>query len=225
MSEPTSSDPKNEPVPPSEVPMVALFGESILVDAKGTKKDTLELLKDKEVVCLYFSAQWCPPCRAFSPLLIEFYNKHAAKEKLEIIYVSSDRSIPQFEEYYGKMPWLAIPSDEAGAKVKNFLAQNLKISGIPSMVVLDVKTGKFISNNGREQVSSAGVEKGKELIDQWKATEPVTFVEGVGAAGGFSIGSFITAILSNPAYIFAIMYFAKWIWAKWEDKKEEPSLE
>ena len=30
-------------------------------------------LADKQVVGLYFSAHWCPPCRGFTPKLAEVY--------------------------------------------------------------------------------------------------------------------------------------------------------
>ena len=32
-------------------------------------------VKNSKVVCLYFSASWCPPCKAFTPMLEEFYNE------------------------------------------------------------------------------------------------------------------------------------------------------
>ena len=60
---------------------------------------------------LYFSAHWCPPCRLFTPILIDFYNKINEKEKkFEIIFISSDQSSQQFDEYYNTMPWAAVNS-------------------------------------------------------------------------------------------------------------------
>ena len=32
-----------------------------------------EALKDKKIICYYFSAHWCPPCRSFTPILGDFY--------------------------------------------------------------------------------------------------------------------------------------------------------
>jgi thiol-disulfide isomerase/thioredoxin len=62
----------------------------------------------------------CPPCKSFTPLLIDFYN--ANKEDLEIIFLSSDRDEESFNGYFGKMPWLSsIPgysSQEANGRQK-----------------------------------------------------------------------------------------------------------
>ncbi|XP_052128314.1 nucleoredoxin-like [Frankliniella occidentalis] len=46
------------------------------------------------VVGVYFSAHWCPPCKAFTPQLVRTYN--AVRERgisFEVIFVSSDRSV------------------------------------------------------------------------------------------------------------------------------------
>ena len=32
-------------------------------------------LKDFDFIGLYFSAHWCPPCRGFTPVLADTYNK------------------------------------------------------------------------------------------------------------------------------------------------------
>ena len=52
----------------------------------------------------------CPPCKAFTPLLVKTYKKlQAAGKRLEIVFVSSDRDMGQFKSYFATMPWLAIP--------------------------------------------------------------------------------------------------------------------
>jgi thiol-disulfide isomerase/thioredoxin len=47
----------------------------------------------------------CPPCKAFTPILTDFYNIN--KKELEVIFISSDRDEESFSGYFGKMPWLA----------------------------------------------------------------------------------------------------------------------
>lgn len=75
----------------------------------------------KRVLGLYFSAHWCPPCRDFTPLLIEFYNKFknsaAANSLVDIVFISSDHDEESFLEYLKQMPWLAIPYEDRPRKV------------------------------------------------------------------------------------------------------------
>ena len=48
-----------------------------------------------------------------------------------------------------KMPWLALPFENRGLKQK--LAQQFNVRGIPMLVVLD-KSGKLVTANGRGEV-------------------------------------------------------------------------
>ena len=62
---------------------------------------------DKKMVGLYFSAHWCPPCRAFTPVLAQRYTElKAAGKDFEIVFVSSDRDKASCAEYWADMPWL-----------------------------------------------------------------------------------------------------------------------
>ena len=76
------------------------------------------------------------------------------------------------------MPWTALPMLGSSA-VKQKLADSLQIRGIPALVVLDAKTGHFISDTARSDVSNAHKddEKSKELIEKWKNTEAVPIEE------------------------------------------------
>lgn len=74
----------------------------------------------EKYVGLYFSAHWCPPCRGFTPKLVEWYNtfkSSANKDKMEMIFVSSDRDEAAFNEYYAEMPWHALPFSDRDRKV------------------------------------------------------------------------------------------------------------
>ena len=61
-----------------------------------------------DVVGLYFSAHWCPPCRAFTPELVKAYGEvngsggqHQRRNRFEVIFVSNDKSPAEFADYYG----------------------------------------------------------------------------------------------------------------------------
>ena len=55
-----------------------------LIKADGTKKPSSEALAGKDIILIYFSAHWCPPCRGFTPILKDFYEVCAhIPQKLE----------------------------------------------------------------------------------------------------------------------------------------------
>lgn len=62
---------------------------------------------------LYFSAHWCPPCRSFTPKLVEVYNElQKSGKNFEIVFCSSDRDEEGFKEYYETMPWKCVPFED-----------------------------------------------------------------------------------------------------------------
>ena len=85
----------------------------------------------------------CPPCRTFTPELIDCYNKiKAAGHDFEMIFVSSDRAENSFNEYYATMPWLSVPF---GDLRKDSLASKFSVSGIRklSLILEFAVTGTF----------------------------------------------------------------------------------
>ena len=103
-------------------------------------------LANKNLIAFYFSAQWCAPCRKFTPQLIEYYKRVAPEHpEFEIVFYSMDRSLFAMEKYMREenMPWPAI--DYAKLKSKEVLAKSAG-SGIPSLVLVD-STGKLISSS------------------------------------------------------------------------------
>lgn len=129
--------------------LVKLLGETL--KTKDGVASTAEALKGKQAVALYFSAHWCPPCRGFTPKLAEAYKGLvAAGKSFEIVFVSSDREETAFEEYFGEQPWLALPYAER--ELKAALSKKFKVSGIPSLIILDGETGELITKDGRDAV-------------------------------------------------------------------------
>ena len=56
-------------------------------------------LEGKKVVAFYFSAHWCPPCRAFTPILKDAYEEYLKEScDIEIVFVSSDRSLEDMKD-------------------------------------------------------------------------------------------------------------------------------
>lgn len=98
---------------------------------------------------IYFSAQWCPPCRHFTPSLVEFRDRNS--KDFEVVFVSADRSPSdqlKYMEKYG-MKWYAIPH---GSPIVNELNKKFEVRGIPSLVIVD-SMGNTITKNGRDDVS------------------------------------------------------------------------
>ncbi|KAF8410373.1 hypothetical protein HHK36_002901 [Tetracentron sinense] len=88
-----------------------------------------------KVVGLYFSANWYPPCRKFTPVLASVYEQLKGNGiGFEVVFVSSDEDSEAFNSYRACMPWLAIPfSDLATKKALN---QRFDIEGIPCLIIL-----------------------------------------------------------------------------------------
>ncbi|KAH9523263.1 hypothetical protein Btru_066226 [Bulinus truncatus] len=130
--------------------LVQLLGKT--VTSKSGEVDVASL-SENDVVGLYFSAHWCPPCRGFTPELANYYQKlRSAGKKFEIVFISSDRDAQSCHEYYNSMPWLLLPYDERD--IKHELAENYNIRGIPTLVLVDPKTGDTISLEGRKIVTT-----------------------------------------------------------------------
>lgn len=153
---------------------------SEILDGTGNKISS-DILKGK-VVGLYFSASWCPPCRAFSPVLAkwvaDFKANNPHKDELEVMFVSSDRDEASFKEYHGHMGFLALPYVERDLKTK--LAQRFKVSGIPTLVFVDAE-GKTLTTNGRSIVQDDP--EGKEFPWNPKSLAEIlgdSFVNGAG---------------------------------------------
>ncbi len=126
-----------------------MLPDGSLLDAEG-KPVSLDRLKGK-IVGIYFSAHWCPPCRAFTPKLVEFRDKNA--DKFEVVFVSSDRSEKDQFNYIKetKMKWTAVKFRSSAAEA---LKKKFNVTGIPTLVIL-APSGETISEQGRTEVTSA----------------------------------------------------------------------
>jgi len=156
----TETEAKSAPV--QSGPFIDLFGENLLslkmVDETHAQMETHltnEALAGKKVVGVYFSADWCGPCRQFTPELVSFYdkmnNRRGKKDQFEIIWVSRCRDVKSFGQYFTHMKWLALPPEEALGQRGQVLNDLFKVKGIPHLVLLD-EVGNVITYDARNKL-------------------------------------------------------------------------
>ncbi|CAN5310027.1 hypothetical protein BH23VER1_BH23VER1_26020 [soil metagenome] len=128
-----------------------------LVERSGGSLTTASpsALVGKEYVALYFSAHWCPPCRAFTPVLSRFYDEVSrAHPEFQLILVSGDRDAGSMEEYirWGEMNFPAVAFDRIGESgLREYSAR-----GIPYLVVLDAQGNEIIGKGSGESYREPG---------------------------------------------------------------------
>lgn len=123
---------------------ISQFGES-LNSPDGTTVSPSTALSGKNHILLYFSAKWCGPCRSFTPILIDFYNKVKTTKNIEIVFCSLDSDEDQYKEYTSKMPWVSMPFDAKETKV---MANKYNADGIPHLVVVDGESFEVVTEDG-----------------------------------------------------------------------------
>jgi len=139
-----------------------LFGNT-LFDADGNPVG-IEAIEKKAIIGIYFSAQWCPACATFTPLLLSAYQElQEAQKSFEVVLVSYDHSSADMFAHmtHYAMPWLAVPhgGDKAVA-----LAERYDVRLIPTLIIID-REGNTISMNGRGDLAV----KGAAAYDDWLA--------------------------------------------------------
>ena len=82
--------------------------------------------------------------------MAETYTKNLQAKGMRVVFVSSDRDEHAFNEYFGEMPWLALPYSDR--EKKQSLSSRYGVQGIPSFVILN-PDGTTITKNGRDAVS------------------------------------------------------------------------
>merc|ERR1719195_1012183 len=176
----------------------ALLGDKLI--GKSGEVATEDALTGKKAIALYFSAHWCPPCRGFTPKFAEWYSKDLEDKGLEVVFISSDKDESAFGEYFGEMPWLAVPY--SNRDVKQQLDKKYKIQGIPSVIVLG-PDGDVITKDGRAAVS--GDPTGEELPWKPKSFDEIfSDAKLVGPDGTDCLGSCL------KGKVFGLYFSAHW---------------
>jgi nucleoredoxin len=128
---------------------ISLLGNQLRLP--GGQKGNASLLKRK-VIGMYFSAHWCPPCRAFTPILSSRYETLKKHHDVEIIFISSDQTEAEFIAYHNTMSFPAFPYDRRNIKIA--LSTIFQVRGIPALIFVDAQTGDIITKDGRAGINS-----------------------------------------------------------------------
>jgi nucleoredoxin len=149
---PTSNKASPAPPPPpsSTEALQTLFRNSLILNRRGDELTVAQALGGAKYVGVLFSAHWCPPCRAFCPVLNKYVTAHAQRLGLKIVFASRDNQRAAFDDYFATMEWdLAFPYNSA--LVAN-LMRKYGINGIPCLVLLNAKTGEVVSPDIRADI-------------------------------------------------------------------------
>ncbi|TNN01685.1 hypothetical protein fugu_011067 [Takifugu bimaculatus] len=123
--------------------LVSLLGER-LVNGEKAEVDVQALGAKLSLVGLFFGCSLNAPCKQFNGSLCEFYSRFKKasehKDKLEIVFISSDQDQKHWQDFLQEMPWPALPFKDRHKKMK--LWNKYKVTSIPSLVFVDTVTGK-----------------------------------------------------------------------------------
>ena len=127
--------------------LASLLGHARLLAPSGSPElvPMGQALEGVQVLGLYFSASWCPPCRKFTPQLASAYSRLRGKQHgFELFLCGLDQKETAFDSYRAHMPWPALPF---GSPVVTKLAERFGVDGIPKLILLTAE-GELVSDDG-----------------------------------------------------------------------------
>jgi nucleoredoxin len=123
-----------------------LEGRLVRMEGDQLKPFDARSLEHVRLVAFYYSAMWCPPCRKFTPQLVETYKRLKAKypTQFELVFVSADHDEFNMAEYMRtyRMPWPAVRFGAATDAINQFGGE-----GIPWLVAVS-GSGLALTKNG-----------------------------------------------------------------------------
>ncbi|TDH69280.1 hypothetical protein CCR75_007887 [Bremia lactucae] len=153
----------------------ALLHGVTLANAKNKIVNGEELGQDKNLLAIYFAADWCPDCRAFQPTLNRFYESTGGK--LDIVFVGSDASAEdQFTHFTEKQGswWMASFEGEIRTQLKrkfgicasaevDDLYPITRQGGIPTLLIIRCD-GEILDADGINSIKRDGF----EALTKWQ---------------------------------------------------------
>jgi thiol-disulfide isomerase/thioredoxin len=122
---------------------------------------TRDILKGRTSIGLYFSADWCPSCTEFTPLLDRYYQNRKGGSLLnndcspfQVVLVLQYKTIRDTHSFIEPMPWAALPHLKSMGERGQSLMTRFGITTIPALVFLD-GNGTVVCLDGCGRVTSA----------------------------------------------------------------------
>jgi thiol-disulfide isomerase/thioredoxin len=143
--------------------------QGILVDSDGAayKGD----LGGKKLFALYFGANWCAPCHAFSPDFVKFVDTAMPRHpELAVVLLSNDEQTGQMLAYMKeeKMPFPAVPLKELN---ESSLLSSYAAKMIPHLVIVD-RFGKVLASNDDDSGNRADPKDTIQALGRLLADSP-----------------------------------------------------
>jgi thiol-disulfide isomerase/thioredoxin len=135
-----------------EKQLVVFNGKKLVPFDPGTRSEP-------EFYLVYFGANWCPPCRAFSPDFVKEYQRlqDLAPGRFEVVFISSDHDDSEQLEYvrHVSMPWPVLRFSAIGSVDP---LERWEGPGIPCLVVVTPEGDAIMhSYHGQEYVGPHAV--------------------------------------------------------------------
>ena len=115
-----------------------------------------------KVVVIDFTASWCAPCVGAYPILKRIYEAHSTDSRVVIVGVALDEELEALLAHLRtyEIPWVTL--FEPGKGWSNAVARQYRVSGIPSIWVVD-QDGRVASMNAWGEEIEKTVQ---ELLDE-----------------------------------------------------------
>ena len=157
-----------------EQPGGCIFDGASLHDKKGRAVSCDDKRLAGKSVALYFAGEWCPMCRAFTPSLREYYQKH--KNDVQVVFVPSDETAEAAERHFeaSQGSWLALRFGDPlvkrlklqhgvwSGRERGEFGMAKRRAGVPSLVIVD--------RAGNELKFLPAESEGVSVLGDWDAT-------------------------------------------------------
>ncbi|XP_031378309.1 disease resistance protein TAO1-like [Punica granatum] len=133
---------------------ILVSGDRDFVITNGGAKVQVSDLLGKNIL-LYLSAFQSSSCHILLPKVVQAYHENKAKdEAFEVIFIPIERDHATFEQYFSRMPWLALPFGDQ--RISSLLTK-LEIRDVPELVALG-PNGQIITKEGRSLLEAYGMD-------------------------------------------------------------------